>query len=932
MLKKLQLLFLGLAAATCLMAQPESKSVTINQSDIQFWVGNGSNTSVIAIGWDATSASYTPTVVVWGIHWNGSITLLDALDTLMAYDSRFSYTFSGSYLNSVSYNDPDAGVNLTPVQHYNCNNYNGVYGSTYLSNTWLRISESTCENYNFTGVNNLIYASDPNASSDTDPVDASLPFSDILYWVGSGSDSAEFIVSFAQPDTAFAWGFLFNGSTTAQSMIDAIAAADPRFWTTGTPSYNGDIHFVTDNGDTLGLSPVDPAVGYNFWWTNLNGVSAGSGTASTMHNGDVFKYGDLNSATGWDPMGTYFMEEAWTTTPTPVPAPTSVETPEEATIAASDILYWVGTGSNEVILAVNWADTALAWGYRFNGDKTVSDMMSDIAAADPRFSYTMNGSYLGDINFTAGNRTLAVTPDSYWSSTNNGIMDMGMGQSLNNGDLEKWVEPAAGVIVDSTYDSQYGYWWYTYVYPMTIHPVSVPTTTPETPEEATINASAIEYWVGNGSNHAILAVNWADTALAWGYRFNGDKTVSDMMSDIAAADPRFSYTMNGSYLGDINFTAGNRTLAVTPDSYWSSTNNGIMDMGMGQSLNNGDLEKWAEPAAGVIVDSTYDSQYGYWWYTYVYPMTIHAVSQPEGSGPFCGIVGTEGCTAVKYDDSRIKAWATACTVVRGSQNLTNPDAPLVTYGDEQQAVGPCSSNNLNVVSLGDGGSATLTFEKPIVNGDGYDFAVFENSFDDYFLELAFVEVSSDGQRFVRFPATSLTQTVRQIVNLVDATYINNLAGKYKAGYGTPFDLNELRDSTAVDINNITHIRIIDVVGSIDPQYATYDALGNIVNDPFPTNSYSAGFDLDGIAVINQQGEGIEVSTLDNILSIYPNPVSDIMNICADEEMTALLYDMSGRCVMTITLHAGLNSISLSHISNGIYILRTPAGMQKVVKK
>ena len=778
MLKKLQLLFLGLAAATCLMAQPESKSVTINQSDIQFWVGNGSNTSVIAIGWDATSASYTPTVVVWGIHWNGSITLLDALDTLMAYDSRFSYTFSGSYLNSVSYNDPDAGVNLTPVQHYNCNNYNGVYGSTYLSNTWLRISESTCENYNFTGVNNLIYASDPNASSDTDPVDASLPFSDILYWVGSGSDSAEFIVSFAQPDTAFAWGFLFNGSTTAQSMIDAIAAADPRFWTTGTPSYNGDIHFVTDNGDTLGLSPVDPAVGYNFWWTNLNGVSAGSGTASTMHNGDVFKYGDLNSATGWDPMGTYFMEEAWTTTPTPVPAPTSVETPEEATIAASDILYWVGTGSNEVILAVNWADTALAWGYRFNGDKTVSDMMSDIAAADPRFSYTMNGSYLGDINFTAGNRTLAVTPDSYWSSTNNGIMDMGMGQSLNNGDLEKWVEPAAG----------------------------------------------------------------------------------------------------------------------------------------------------------VIVDSTYDSQYGYWWYTYVYPMTIHAVSQPEGSGPFCGIVGTEGCTAVKYDDSRIKAWATACTVVRGSQNLTNPDAPLVTYGDEQQAVGPCSSNNLNVVSLGDGGSATLTFEKPIVNGDGYDFAVFENSFDDYFLELAFVEVSSDGQRFVRFPATSLTQTVRQIVNLVDATYINNLAGKYKAGYGTPFDLNELRDSTAVDINNITHIRIIDVVGSIDPQYATYDALGNIVNDPFPTNSYSAGFDLDGIAVINQQGEGIEVSTLDNILSIYPNPVSDIMNICADEEMTALLYDMSGRCVMTITLHAGLNSISLSHISNGIYILRTPAGMQKVVKK
>ena len=67
-----------------------------------------------------------------------------------------------------------------------------------------------------------------------------------------------------------------------------------------------------------------------------------------------------------------------------------------------------------------------------------------------------------------------------------------------------------------------------------------------------------------------------------------------------------------------------------------------------------------------------------------------------------------------------------------------------------------------VVSLGDGGYGILTFDEPIDNGLGWDFAVFENSFSDDFLELAFVEVSSDGINFFRFPATSLTQDIVQV--------------------------------------------------------------------------------------------------------------------------------------------------------------------------
>ena len=168
-----------------------------------------------------------------------------------------------------------------------------------------------------------------------------------------------------------------------------------------------------------------------------------------------------------------------------------------------------------------------------------------------------------------------------------------------------------------------------------------------------------------------------------------------------------------------------------------------------------------------------------------------------------------------------------------------------------------------IVSLGDGGQAILKFENPIINGPGWDFAVFENSFSDTFLELGFVEVSSNGNDFFRFESTSLTQDTIQIdaFGSVIPEKINNLAGKYRANYGTPFELEELSLEQGLDINNITHIKIIDVIGSIDPNIGTYDFQNNLINDPFPTPFPSSGFDLDAVGVIHEQP--LEISNIQN---------------------------------------------------------------------
>jgi hypothetical protein len=211
--------------------------------------------------------------------------------------------------------------------------------------------------------------------------------------------------------------------------------------------------------------------------------------------------------------------------------------------------------------------------------------------------------------------------------------------------------------------------------------------------------------------------------------------------------------------------------------------------------------------------------------------------------------GLPGTTAISADSTIWIAWASECSVIRGPVDISGQTAGLADFGSDTAASG---APDLNVVSLGDGGVALLRFFPPVRNGEGYDFAVFENAFNDGFLELAKVEVSTDGIYFCGFYTVSLTQTDSQTTTfaLTDPTQIHNLAGKYRGGFGTPFDLDSLNGSCPeVNPDSICWIRITDVVGSINPEYANYDSQGNIINDPWPTPFNTSGFDLDAVGAI-----------------------------------------------------------------------------------
>lgn len=216
-----------------------------------------------------------------------------------------------------------------------------------------------------------------------------------------------------------------------------------------------------------------------------------------------------------------------------------------------------------------------------------------------------------------------------------------------------------------------------------------------------------------------------------------------------------------------------------------------------------------------------------------------------------------------------KSWGT--TVV----DYSPAPGVAVNWQEANHALGAVSGDNFNIVSLGElndpegsglPGSITLGFSTSITNGEGADFAVFENAFasnyttpggsivGQIFAELAFVEVSTDGINFVRFPSISLTDAAVGPYGSIDPTNVFNLAGKstnaYGESWGTPFDLDDLRPLEMVidgwvDLSAINYIRLVDIPGN---GFFT-DSEGRPIYDAWATFG-SGGFDLDAIGAIN----------------------------------------------------------------------------------
>ena len=505
--------------------------------------------------------------------------------------------------------------------------------------------------------------------------DATIDPANIHYWIGEGENEVVFIVNWAEPDTAMAWGYRFEEETvTVQAMMDEIVDADSRLSYTLGPWGLGDILY-SDGALEMSIT----AGGY--WMFNVDGEMAQVGfDQQTITNGNYVKWGDTNCGTMIDPDLWIYVWEKEVAAVYP--------DAEDTMIDPSAIRYWVGEGENEVVFAVNWnePDTCLAWGYRFSEETvTVKGVMDAIKDADPRFDYVDIGWGVGDIYYADDVLDLSLY-GTYWMYNVNGSMAM-LGfdqQTVVDGDFIKWGDESCGTEIAPwtlVWESEVGA-----VYPYA--------------EEAKIEASDIQYWVGEGQNEVVFAVNWNEPnrCLAWGYRFDGESVIlKEVMDAIAETDKRFSYVPGDWGVDDIIFNVDSEELHYDLAGQWWLFNvNGSMAM-LGydqQTLENGDFIKWGDESCATEI-----AQWSYVWTQEVEPVwmntgveeiqsnTLSVYPNPAANETFVTIENAGMTTVSVYDVqgrliSTESVEAVAGEQVRISTEMLNAGVYFVTVNSE----------------------------------------------------------------------------------------------------------------------------------------------------------------------------------------------------------------------------------------------------------
>ena len=337
--------------------------------------------------------------------------------------------------------------------------------------------------------------------------------------------------------------------------------------------------------------------------------------------------------------------------------------PQRSNIPFTQIQYWVGTGGNKAILIVNYCNKnkALAWGYKWDGTKTVAQMLAAIDSADNRLTivgvgagyitdfqyndaqfpnydfggtgimYTINGNDAsgvastniqdGDVadfggynckpwNLTVSpvrvpSYTIGIKQSSHGTITPQGPITVNEGGSVtltitpNAGYHLSELKVGTNDVTSAVVSNQY-----------TISNVRANDSVWvkfAVDHNNTIAKSNIQYWVGTGSKEAIFAVNWCnpDSSLAWGYRFSSDSvTVEKMLRDIDSADYRLTCNITqgawGKFLSEMKYYVNiQKTLTNPSGSYWAYNINENYAQGISlQKIADGDVIEFGGTVCG----------------------------------------------------------------------------------------------------------------------------------------------------------------------------------------------------------------------------------------------------------------------------------------------------------------------------------------------
>jgi len=111
--------------------------------------------------------------------------------------------------------------------------------------------------------------------------------------------------------------------------------------------------------------------------------------------------------------------------------------------------------------------------------------------------------------------------------------------------------------------------------------------------------------------------------------------------------------------------------------------------------------------------------------------------------------------------------------------------------------------------------------------------------------------------------------------------------------------------------------------------STYPTLKGFVDVPLPVqNDSNTNYTLYVYGSV-----GYLENTLDNHISVFPNPAKDVLNITtsSNQKIIAQLFDINGKLQIKQAIEASA-TIDLKTLTKGIYILKLNNNVQHITRK
>ncbi|MFT5819031.1 MAG: hypothetical protein ACI8ZM_000253 [Crocinitomix sp.] len=386
------------------------------QSDLIYYVGDGPDTAVIVIDWldETPDSSYA-----WGFLFDATadVTGEDALTAIAADEQKLDFLIESGFLTEIHYN-AHTGVSGDPA-------FWGIY-SKMADTDWEEndglaevLTNGAWWGCSYTDFDPEILPGEPIPAYESAKYDASM----VQFWVGAGADSAVLVVDFVVGPSGeamtYAWGYRFDGTVDAETMLNDVASADVNLLVNAGP-YLNDIIF---NG-LEGLAG-DPHYWNTYSGTNLTDWTTNFGITTTINSGDWF--------------GCSY--DAW-----PARRPFNpISALDSADVPLSDVEFMFGSGENKAVLVLDFNEwlpgASYTFGYLFDTETiTAQDVMIGLEEADVFWlEFNLDGGFLNDITYgAAAEEGLSGAPNywSTWSAQNVGgwIVNTGITTEMSDGD------------------------------------------------------------------------------------------------------------------------------------------------------------------------------------------------------------------------------------------------------------------------------------------------------------------------------------------------------------------------------------------------------------------------------------------------------------------------------------------------------------------